>query len=152
MVVCVLTLKLHELLSDLRKCSGRARVPHCLLCLFVHIFSRCESSSGGGVPSLRRMTFLLLLTIRGSFPPSWNDTWDVLDPKANPELVWNHNGPGSVGTWAYVWREGLSFPPKDSPIHGSFGGLVPWFCFPWKNTYFFWTVHVTFHAAWKSLN
>lgn len=91
--------------------NAQVRVSHCLLRLFVHIFFRWESK--GGVPIFRRMTFLLLLTKGGSFPPSWNDTWNVLDPKANPELVWNHDGHRSVGTWACGWREGLSFPPND---------------------------------------
>lgn len=34
-------------------------------------------------------------------------------------------------------KDCLSRPMTVFPTHGSFRGLVPWFCFPWKNTYFF---------------
>lgn len=34
-------------------------------------------------------------------------------------------------------KDCLFCPRTVFPTHGLFRGLVPWFCFPWKNTYFF---------------
>lgn len=122
--------------------NAQVRVSHCLLCLFVHIFFRWESKAGG-VPIFRRMTFLLLLTKGGSFPPSWNDTWNVLDPKLTLSWCEITTGPEVLVLELVSGGKDCLFRPMTVfPTHGSFRGLVPWFCFPWKNIYFFWTVHV----------